>query len=105
MSGPKNEKGPAPTGPSKSLTTNQPPQFSAKSTAGEAHGYLRGHSQALQLLEAIRADLAHPDALARAVEALASQPEALRGFCRTVQKHIEAGMRPGPGAAESGRGS
>lgn len=68
-----------------------------------AHAHLRGHSQALALLETIRADVAHPDALSLAVEALTSQPAALRGLCRTVQKHLEAGVRSG--AAESGRGS
>lgn len=61
--------------------------------------YLRGHSQAMDLLEAIWVETAHPDALARAVEALDGHPAALRGLCRTIQKHLEAGGRPGCAAS------
>jgi hypothetical protein len=54
-----------------------------------ARAHLHGHSRALELLDAIRVDTAHPDALAHAVEALAAQPAALRGLCRTLQKRLE----------------
>jgi hypothetical protein len=60
-----------------------------------ARAHLTGHSRALELLEGIRQGVAHPDALARAAEGLAGQPDALRGLFRTVQKRLEnAGERP-----------
>jgi hypothetical protein len=68
------------------------PVRAAESLGELAEAYLGGLSRALELLEAIRQDTAHPDALARAVEALAAEPEALQGLCRTVQKRLECGL-------------
>ena len=62
-------------------------QATAPSDAARAN--LTGHSRGLELLEEVRQGTAHPDALARAAEAFAGHPEALRGLCRTVQKRLE----------------
>jgi hypothetical protein len=59
-----------------------------------ARDHLRGHSRALELLDEIGQEVAHPDALARAVEALAATPDALRGLCRTIQKSLECCSAP-----------
>ena len=63
--------------------------ITAASFAPATMAVLTGHSRALTLLEEVRQGTAHPDALAQAAEALAGQPEALRGLCRTVQKRLE----------------
>lgn len=60
-------------------------------TRGEAIlGILRGASSADSLLDAVLRGIAHPNALRDAVVVLAGDAAALEGFCRTIQKRLEA---------------
>jgi hypothetical protein len=53
-------------------------------------GILRGGEKADTLLDAISRGIGHPNALRDLVVSLASDPAALEGACRTVQKALES---------------
>jgi hypothetical protein len=72
-------------------TAPKAPTTPAPTRAEAILGILRGGEKADTLLDAIGRGIAHPNALRDLVGNLASDPAALEGACRTLQKALESG--------------
>ena len=65
------------------LTLNLQPDFISE--------VINGQDEGARLIRELTDELCIADMLFREVQALASSPATLRGFCRQLQKHIEQG--------------